>query len=161
MRSTDLGASNAKPGGRMEPTHETLIRVLAEWNGWKSAEVRLDDLEDVHWRQPNGAPHTLVHAYVHCTQVVSGDLPHDCNRWSLPHRLRVCVLKRHTIGTAYAELARRADEHRSAAGDHHLVVSTATGSPSTTKRLAGPACMPRHRPAGGLPFHSRVRGKRA
>jgi hypothetical protein len=96
----------------MERPNEVLIRVHREWNGWQSAEIRLRDLEDVQWLQPNGAPHPLVHGYVNCTRTMSGVLTHDCNRRTAPHRLLVCVLKRHTIPTAYAELARRADARR-------------------------------------------------
>jgi hypothetical protein len=97
----------------MDTVKETLIRVLREWNGWRNAEVRLGDLEGVHWFQPNGAPHALIHGYVRCTDFVSGDLPHDCRR-SESHRLLVCVLKRHMIATAWAELTRRADANATA-----------------------------------------------
>ena len=89
---------------------ETLIRVHREWDGWRTAEVRVGDLQDVHWFQPHGAPHPLVHARVLSTNLVTGDILHDCERSPGPHRLRVCVLKRHTVPTVYADLARRADE---------------------------------------------------
>lgn len=94
----------------MQAPDEMLIRVHGEWDGWRSAEVRSGELIDVHWFQPNGAPHRLVHAFIPCTKIVTGDIPHRCERKTLPHRLRVCVLKRHTISTVYAQLARRADE---------------------------------------------------
>jgi hypothetical protein len=42
--------------------------------------------------------------------VADGALPHHCERTTAPHQLRVCVVKRHTIPAAYAELARRANE---------------------------------------------------
>jgi hypothetical protein len=112
----------------MEPMSKILIRVQAEWNGWKSAEIRLGDLEDVHWLQPDRASHAFIHGYVHCTQVVSGDLPHNCNPRSEPHRLLVCVLKRHTISTAYAELARRADAQRVTAFSRDAILAPTTGS---------------------------------
>jgi len=96
----------------MERAIDVLIRVQREWNGWQDAEVPLRDLEDVHWFQPHGAPNPLIHGYVNCTQLVSGSLAHDCNSRSAPHRLLVCVLKRHTIVTAFAELAQRADARR-------------------------------------------------
>lgn len=109
----------------MEPGNETVVRVHREWDGWRSAEVRLSDLEHVHWFQPRGAPHALLHAYVYCTQVVSGDIPHDCERRSGPHRLLVCVLKRHAVPTAYEELAKRADDQRSAAAGDRSRAATA------------------------------------
>ena len=88
---------------------ETLIRVHRDWNGCRSAEVRLGDLEQIHWFQPLGAPRPLVHGFVFCSSIVSGDIPHECYRDGVPHRLFVCVLKKHTILSAYAELTRRAD----------------------------------------------------
>jgi hypothetical protein len=91
---------------------EMLIRVQSEWDGWRSAELRLGDLQDVHWLQPAEAPHPLVHAYIVCSRIVTGDIPHDCDRTASPHRLLVCILKRHTIPTVYTELARRADDRR-------------------------------------------------
>jgi hypothetical protein len=101
----------------MSAEDRTLIRVNREWNGWRSAEVRLADLRGVHWFQPIGAHHPLLHAYIWCTTIVSGDIPHACDDTPAPHSVMVCVLKRHAVPTVYAELARRADEeHRAAAG---------------------------------------------
>ena len=96
----------------MRASDDMLIRVQSEWNGWRNAEVRLGGLRDVHWFQPTRAPHALVHGYILCSNIVIGDLPHDCDRRSAPHRLLVCILKSHTIATVYADLARRADERR-------------------------------------------------
>jgi hypothetical protein len=94
----------------MQAEDRTLIRVQREWDGWRTAEVRLSDLQDVHWFQPGGAPRPLVHGYISCGSVVRGDIPHDCDRTPAPHRLLVCVLKKHTAAGAYSEIARRADE---------------------------------------------------
>jgi hypothetical protein len=96
----------------MEPEHGLLIRVHREWHGWRSAEVPFGDLRDVHWFQPAGAPHSLIHAYVSCTALVTGDMSHDCDTKSAPHRLLVCVLKRHAIPSAYSALVRCADQQR-------------------------------------------------
>jgi hypothetical protein len=88
---------------------DVLIRVHESWSGWRSAEIRAVDLEDVHWCQPSGAPHSLVHGWVRCSHLRSRQIQHQCDRASAPHRVLVCVLKRHTLGTVYADLARRAD----------------------------------------------------
>ena len=93
----------------MAAQDDQLIRVHAEWNGWRNAEVRLRDLEHIHWSQPGPAPHPIVHGYVSCTKVVGGGIPHDCDQTAGPHRLLVCVLKKHALPTTFAELARRAD----------------------------------------------------
>ena len=91
---------------------ELMIRVHRAWNGWRSAEVRLSDLHDVHWRQPPGAPHPLIHAYVSCDQIVGGAIPHECSYPSpVPHEMLVCVLKHHTLCAPYADLVRSANAH--------------------------------------------------
>lgn len=94
----------------MQALNDMLIPVQREWKGWRTADVRLGDLQNIHWLQPNGAPVPLVHAYVLCTSFVNGDIPHDCGRVAVPHRLLVCVLKSHIAPSAHAELARRAAE---------------------------------------------------
>lgn len=88
----------------------TLIRVHSVWYGWRSAEVCADALTDVHWRQPAGAPHRLIHAYIACATIETGDIPHECCDRS-SHRLLVCVLKRHTPPSVFAALMRRADAY--------------------------------------------------
>lgn len=87
-----------------------IVYVQREWNAWRTAEVRLRDLKEIHWRQPAGAPQKLVHAYVSCADIRAGDLPHACGDSWGPHRLLVCVLRRHVTPSVHAEIARRADE---------------------------------------------------
>jgi len=89
----------------MALTEEVLIRVYGSWNGWEHAEVRLANIRGVHWLQPDHAPHRLLYARVSCTDFVSGNIPHQCDE-SAPHDLLVCVLKRHVLPSAYAELVR-------------------------------------------------------
>ena len=99
----------------MDAEKAPLIPVQRDWNGWRTVEVRLSDLQSVHWFQPHGAPRPLVHGYVPCSSIPDGHFPHDCNPADAPHQLLVCVLKRHTLASAYAELARRADAGPAAA----------------------------------------------
>jgi hypothetical protein len=103
-------AGNGK--GPMRAEDETLIRVQRDWDGWRTGEVRLGDLQSVHWFQPSRAPRPLVHGYISCASIVTGDIPHDCHLSEAPHRLLVCILKSHTVPRVYVELARRADEQR-------------------------------------------------
>jgi hypothetical protein len=56
----------------------------------------------------------MVHGYVACADIVTGQIPHDCDPTTAPHRLNVCVLKKHTIPIIYAELVRLADQAVSA-----------------------------------------------
>jgi hypothetical protein len=110
----------------MPAPDDLLIPVQREWKAWRTAVVRLADLHHIHWWQPNGAPVPLVHGYVFCTSFLKGDLPHDCERLPFPHRLLVCVLKRHLAPYAHAELAQRA------AGQQPLPATHAGGIGATS-----------------------------
>jgi hypothetical protein len=111
------------------PADAMLIRVHSQWYGWRSAEVRCGDLRDVHWLQPTRAPHALLHGYISCSNIMTGDIPHECDRLSSPHRLLVCVLKRHTIPVVYVELARRANERLTVRPDRPAVPGDARLDP--------------------------------
>ena len=91
----------------MRSEDEALICVQREWTDWRTAEVRLGDLRGLHWFQPSRAPRELLHGYVACDKVTSGELPHDCAARG-QHPLLVCVLRSHTLPTVYSELVRRA-----------------------------------------------------
>lgn len=96
----------------MSVNDEVLVPVQCGWDNWRLAEVRLKDLEDVHWFQPPGAPRALVHGYVAPSTVVSGTLtaqPAD----DPPGRVLVCVIKSHTAAPIYTALATRANQARS------------------------------------------------
>ena len=104
----------------MRPYDDFEICVTADWNEWRSANARLGDLRDLHWHQPHRAPHPMIHAYLSCANIVSGDLPHHCDPSSAPHRIRVCVLKSHNLASAYAELVRRADQAKTGSCQHSV-----------------------------------------
>ena len=90
--------------------HSTFVVVQREWNGWRTGMALLNDLHDIHWHQPPGAPRPLIHAYLSCSQLQSGNLPHDCEQRSAPHQLLVCLLKSHTAPWVFEDLARRASD---------------------------------------------------
>lgn len=94
----------------MPTMDEMLVCVQREWDGWQTAEVRLANLHNIHWFQPHRAPRALLHGYISCASITTGEIPHNCERTEGPHRLLVCVLKRHSAPSVYAEIARRADE---------------------------------------------------
>ena len=83
------------------------VVVHHEWNGWRTATVRLSDLADVHWAQPAGAPRPLLHASVPSNRIVAAGALRDLG--PSPRRVVVCVLKRHTMPWVFEELTRRAD----------------------------------------------------
>ncbi len=90
---------------------DRLIEVRGAWNAWRTAEVRVGSLADAHWFQPAGAPRPIIHAYISCTDIVTGEIPHECDATPGKHRLLVCILKRSASPDLYAELVRRADAH--------------------------------------------------
>lgn len=96
---------------RPSPGVDNAFAVIhRDWNGWRNALVRVADLEEIRWVQPPGAPRPMIHAHVNCTNIRSGDLQHECEQRSAPHRLFVCVLKSHCAPLVFAELSRRAAE---------------------------------------------------
>ena len=96
----------------MQTTDDMLVCVQREWDGWQTAEIRLADLQNIHWFQPQRAPRPLVHGYVSCSSIAAGDIPHNCDPGKGPHTVLVCVLKKHSVPSVYAEIARRADDQR-------------------------------------------------
>jgi hypothetical protein len=101
----------------MEAHAKPLIRVHDQWDGWRTGEVRFVDLHDVHWFQPVGAPEPFIHAIVLCTNVLTTDIRHECEPSSVPHRIRVCILKTQVPAPMYGELARLADQRTAGAHD--------------------------------------------
>lgn len=123
----------------MRPDDRTLVVVQLEWNSWQTATVRLADLEDIHWRQPTGAPRPLIHARVPCAAFGSGRLAHEGSPRSTTHRvleqMLVCVLKHHNAPQVYAELTHRAGEPVSMQGPRVRGAAAAIGKP--TRGLRG------------------------
>jgi hypothetical protein len=74
-----------------------LVRVRRDWDdAQREAEFRLDQLRDFHWTDTAGgtgrrAPTELLHAYVWCSDMRSGDLAHSCEHGPGPHNIKVCV----------------------------------------------------------------------
>jgi len=97
------------------------VVVQRDWNGWHTASARLGDLEQVHWRQPAGAARPLIHAFVTCSNLLRGDVSHDCTATTPPHRLLICVLKSHTAPMVFEELVRRAAQSPTLAPPEHAL----------------------------------------
>ena len=114
MAMTTAGRRDTYTAGRpRQPTQDELhdsdlVRVQSRWDDWRTALVRPGDLTDVHWRWAAGAPRPLIHAYVSCTQLAAGELPHDCEAISRPHRLLVCLLKSHASTRVFEYFSHRA-----------------------------------------------------
>src|SRR5262245_7574852 len=115
-RTVELGCTGRmvdKETGVVTADPNALVRVHSRWDGWQTVEVRLADLDEIHWFQPDPPPHPLLHAYVSSGRFApAGTMLHDGDSRSAPNRQRVCVLKRHTIPGLYAALADRAHDQR-------------------------------------------------
>lgn len=105
---------------------DKLISVQLDWCDWHIAMVPLSELSDLHWHQPSRAPQALLHGYVACSSIVSGTIPHDCQSQPAPHRLRVCLLKKHILPAVYSDLSRRANE-RLLGGTNPSLLTFASG----------------------------------
>ena len=68
--------------------------------------VSIDELENVHWHQPVGAPRPIMHAYVRASRVPR-QLLQDAELSSPPELIRVCILKCRTMAKAYDALLAR------------------------------------------------------
>jgi hypothetical protein len=111
IRDRRYSASQPPPAASRASMDDAILAVQSEWNGWRTAMVRVSQLENVHWAQPAGAPRPLIHAFVHCDRLHSGQITHPCDRTPPPHRLLVCILKSHAQARVFQELARRAGDH--------------------------------------------------
>jgi hypothetical protein len=85
-----------------------LVVVQLDWRDWHRAFVPLAAVEKLHWRRVPGAPRAMLHGYIWCSRVVAGVLHHNCALQDGPHRLLVCILKRHTIPSIYDAMSRQA-----------------------------------------------------
>jgi hypothetical protein len=77
---------------------ETLT-VRRQWNNWKQAVYRFEDVSDLHWSKVSGgvnrrANRYYVHAYVMCDAMVVGRVAHSCKHGEGPHRIKVCIVKK-------------------------------------------------------------------
>jgi hypothetical protein len=106
MNASSLDVAASSHQQRREPP--TFVVVQRAWSDWRTAVVHITELEDIHWFQPAGAARPLIHAYVWCDKIISGNLSHDCFRSPGPHRLLICLLKSHTAPCVYEALAERA-----------------------------------------------------
>ncbi len=69
-----------------------------QWNDWRHAKYRLEDLEQPHWDNLSGgvmsvAPQYFLHGYVWCDAMLEGELAHSCAHGKGPHRIKVCITK--------------------------------------------------------------------
>ena len=79
------------------PINET-VWIQRQWDDWKEARVRLEDLSGFHWGDISGgvqavAPRSFIHAYVLCSDFIEGEVAHSCRHGRGPHKIKVCITK--------------------------------------------------------------------
>ena len=96
------------------------VLVRRQWNDYRTARYRLDQIDGVHWDDTSGgvfsrAPRPFLHGYVSCDGMTGGQLPHSCEHGRRPHSIKVCIVKKDNrrdvieklIAMAEANAARR------------------------------------------------------
>jgi hypothetical protein len=90
------------------------VVVRKRWNAADSAEVSLDALWDLHFRdEPGGVcramPRAFLSAYVWCDKIPAGALAHQCRvDPPAPHDLLVYILPSDNSATLYESLRSQA-----------------------------------------------------
>ncbi len=97
----------------MSEARDKLVVVRRQWNDYRTATYRLDNVWDPKWRTVSGgvnamAPQPFIHARVWCNQMIKGDLAHSCGHGPPPHEILVCVVKRDNEPDVFAKLERMA-----------------------------------------------------
>jgi hypothetical protein len=75
------------------------LTVRRQWNNWRQAVYRFDDVSDLHWSKISGgvkrvANRYYIHAYVMCDAMLSGRVAHSCKHGEGPHRIKVCIIQK-------------------------------------------------------------------
>lgn len=101
----------------MLDTPERYIWVRRQWNDWRSAKVRLSDVDNPHWDDISGgvntrSPRPFIHGYVWCNAFIEGDVAHSCTHDEGPHRIKVCVVQKDNGQAAFRHLKELADRRQ-------------------------------------------------
>ena len=86
-----------KAAGPLTP--ETIVRVRRHWNRRRIGDVRLGDIDDLHWARTSGgtghrSPFVMIYGYLLCDRLVAGRLAHSCVHGERPHRIKIVVVKK-------------------------------------------------------------------
>jgi hypothetical protein len=95
----------------MEATDEVVVR--RQWNDWRAAGYRLEDVLDIHWDVMSGgirqrAPRRFLYAYVDCAAMIDGEIAHSGIHGPCPHQIKVCILKKDNDPRVFKLLVERA-----------------------------------------------------
>jgi hypothetical protein len=95
------------------PEKGAIVRVRRRWNSNDVAEVPVEALWDVHFRNDAGGvcgafPRAFLYAHVWCDHVPSGTLGHSCREGPPPHDLLACILPNDNSAPLYESLREKA-----------------------------------------------------
>lgn len=79
--------------------NEHYILVRRQYNDYKAAKYRLNDLTGLHWDKVSGGVKAIaikyfIFGFVMCNEALEGKVAHSCSHGSYPHSIKVCALKK-------------------------------------------------------------------
>jgi hypothetical protein len=97
-----------------EAETSAIVFVRRRWNTPEVAQVRVDEIWNLHFRdEPGGVcralPRAFLCAHVWCDKLQAGTLAHNCRSDPpAPHELLVCILPTDNAAAVYEGLRARA-----------------------------------------------------
>ncbi len=100
-----------------ETNAETEVNVRRQWNDYKIARVKADNITGLHFSSISGgvgrpSPRPFLCGYVSCDAILSGDIAHSCQHGNPPHLIKVCLVKKDNEPQIYRRLAELANEKK-------------------------------------------------
>src|SRR5690349_21212011 len=97
----------------MSENEVLFVWARRQWNDYRAAKFRLDDVSGLHWSDTSGgvrarSPHPMIYGYVSCYAVLEGELSHSCRHGRGPHYIKVCFTKKDNDLPSFSELSNRA-----------------------------------------------------
>lgn len=91
-------------------TEDSLVTVRRQWNDWRLASVKIEDIDGLHFSDMSGgvrgrSPRPFLHGYIACDAIVDGEVAHSCRHGRGPHWIKVCVVKKDNTKETYERLA--------------------------------------------------------
>ena len=91
-------------------TKDNLITIRRHWNDWHLANVRVTDIDGLHFSQTSGgvmrrSPRPFLFGYISCDAIVDGEIAHSCRHGQGPHWIKICIVKKDNAKAVYDRLA--------------------------------------------------------
>lgn len=77
---------------------EKWISIRRQWNDWRIARVKFEDVKKPRWDYLSGGinamtPQAFIHGYTYCNKI-DGEIAHSCMHGEGPHWINVCIVKK-------------------------------------------------------------------